>query len=66
MDGAVTVFDEYRGLGTITSGDGTAYGFHCTSIVDGSRTIEVGAAVSFDVAPRLGRWEATNIRPIPA
>jgi cold shock CspA family protein len=66
MDGAVTAFDEHRGLGVITAGDGTGYEFHCTAIADGSRTIEVGAEVQFDVAPRLGRWEATNIRPVPA
>jgi CspA family cold shock protein len=65
MEGAVTSFDEHQGLGVVTAGDGTAYAFHCTAIADGSRTIDVGAGVHFDVVARLGRWEATNIRPAP-
>jgi cold shock CspA family protein len=61
MDGVVFAFDEPRGLGTIDA-DGTAYPFHCTALVDGSRRIDVGAAVTFEVrAAGLGRWEATAI-----
>ena len=61
MDGTVTEFDEPRGLGTIES-DGTDYPFHCTAILDGTRTIDVGAAVTFVVRPAgMGRWEATSI-----
>ena len=41
-----------------------AYPFHCTAIADGTRTIAVGTAVTFDVVPgRLGRWEASGLRP---
>jgi cold shock CspA family protein len=59
--GTVAAFDEARGLGTIVAGDAT-YPFHCTALVDGSRTVEVGAEVTFEVAPgRLGRWEAARI-----
>ena len=59
--GTVTAFDEPRGLGTIEA-DGTAYPFHCTAILDGSRTIEVGVDVTFEVRPAgMGRWEATRI-----
>ena len=65
MEGTVTEFDEPRGLGTVTAEGGEAYPFHCTQIADGSRTIEVGAAVRFDVGPGLpGRWEARSIAPI--
>jgi cold shock CspA family protein len=61
MDGTVTAFDEPRGLGTIES-DGTKYPFHCTAILDGTRSIDVGAAVSFEVRPAgMGRWEAAAI-----
>jgi len=60
--GSVTTFDDFRGLGTITDESGTELHFHCTGIADGSRTIEVGTAVRFDVvAGRLGRWEAWGI-----
>ena len=62
--GTVSAFDEHRGLGEITDPDGTIYPFHCIAIADGTRTIEVGAGVVFEVVPgRLGRWEATAIKP---
>jgi cold shock CspA family protein len=62
--GTVTAFDEDRGLGEIAGDDGGAYPFHCTAIADGSRTIDEGAAVRFDViAGRLGRWEAWSVTP---
>jgi cold shock CspA family protein len=61
VNGTVTAFDEPRGLGTIES-DGRELPFHCTAIVGGTRTIEVGAAVTFEVRPAgMGRWEATQI-----
>lgn len=54
-------FDEPRGLGAIDA-DGVRYPFHCTAIADGSRTIDVDAAVTFEVRPAtMGRWEATAI-----
>lgn len=60
--GTVASFDEDRGLGTIAGDDGAEYPFHCTGIADGTRTIEEGAVVRFDVvAGRLGRWEAWSI-----
>lgn len=62
MEGTVVEFDEPRGLGVIESGD-AHYPFHCTAIVDGTRTIPVGTAVTFEVrAAGMGRWEATAIR----
>ena len=61
MDGIVATFDEPRGLGTIDA-DGTTYPFHCTALLDGSRTVAVGAKVAFEVRPAgMGRWEATRI-----
>ena len=60
--GVVASFDAERGLGDVREGDAVRP-FHCTAIADGSRSIEVGAAVSFVVVPGpLGRWEAADIR----
>ena len=61
MNGTVTAFDDLRGLGTIATEDGEVYPFHCTQIADGTRAIDVGQAVRFDVLPKLGRYEATAI-----
>ena len=61
--GTVAEFDEDRGLGTIDS-EGRRFPFHCTQITDGTRTIPVGTAVTFDVVPgHLGTWEAVSITP---
>ena len=62
--GSVTAFDDHRGLGEVTASDGAVFPFHCTAIADGTRTVEVGTEVRFDVvAGRLGRWEAGAISP---
>ncbi len=59
--GVVSAFDEARGLGTVTGDDGT-WPFHCTEITDGSRRVEVGRRVAFDVVPgHLGRMEAVRV-----
>jgi cold shock CspA family protein len=64
VSGTVTAFDEKRGLGEVTAEDRTVYPFHCTVIADGSRTIDVGTRVDFEVvAGPLGRWEASSITP---
>jgi cold shock protein len=64
--GTVEEFDVDRGYGMIRGEDGASYFFHCTVIADGSRTIPVGGAVTFEVVPgRLGRWEAAAVRPCP-
>jgi cold shock CspA family protein len=62
--GTVTEFDEYVGLGEVTTADGI-YPFHCVEIADGTRTIEVGTAVEFDVMTKFGRDEASRVRPAP-
>ena len=65
-DGVVESFDDPRGLGVVAAADGHRFGFHCTAIADGTRTIGVGAAVTFRVRPgRSGRWEATDIAASP-
>jgi cold shock CspA family protein len=61
----VTAFDEHAGLGEVTARDGTVHPFHCTDIADGTRTIDVGVAVTFAVVPgRSGEWEAVQIAVI--
>jgi cold shock CspA family protein len=67
VTGTVTAWDEHGGYGTITADDGAEHFFHCTQLVDGSRTTQVGRRVTFDVEPgRLGRWEATKISDDPS
>lgn len=55
-------FDVRRGLGTVQGDDGSRLDFHCTRIVDGTRTIPVGEPVRFAVIPGTrGRWEADRV-----
>lgn len=62
--GTVGEFDAHAGFGTVMAGDGRGFWFHCTAIADGSRTIDAGTEVSFDVvAGHLGRWEAAHLDP---
>ena len=61
MDGEVTSFAD-DGWGVVRASDGADHPFHCTAIADGSRRIEPGTAVTFELAPgRQGRWEATAL-----
>jgi len=63
--GVIASFDDPRGIGVVRRDDGPEYPFHCTAIVDGTRTIAVGADISFSVAPgRMGRWEAISITSV--
>ncbi|MHB1488527.1 MAG: hypothetical protein ACYCS7_16645 [Acidimicrobiales bacterium] len=60
--GRVGEFDQDRGLGLIHGDDGRRYPFHCAAIADGTRQIEPGGAVRFQVsAGLLGQWEARRI-----
>jgi cold shock CspA family protein len=62
--GRVADYDDHKGWGHNATADGRLLFFHCTAIADGTRTIEVGAAVRFDiVAGRAGRWEAAEVAP---
>ncbi len=57
-------FDAIVGLGTVRDDEGGDYRFHCTQIADGSRIVDKGAPVEFEVVPgQLGCWEAAAIRP---
>ena len=60
--GTVIEFDEYVGLGEVEGTDGTRYLFHCVEIADGTRTIDVGAEVDFDLLRKFGRDEAAQLR----
>ena len=62
-EGKVVSFDAPRGLGVVVDDAGTDFPFHCTAIADGTRTIEPGTRVRFEVAPGLGRWEAAALEP---
>lgn len=58
----MTAWDDHAGFGTVEADDGRSFFFHCTQITDGTRTIDVGAAVQFEiVAGHLGRWEAARV-----
>jgi cold shock CspA family protein len=59
--GTVTAFDSAAGLGEITDDGGHVVPFHCIVIADGTRQIAVGTDVEFDLIPKLGRYEASNI-----
>lgn len=64
--GTVAEFDEHRGLGTVRADDGRELFFHCTRIADGSRSVPVGARVTFSVVPgHRGRWEAADLEKVP-
>ncbi len=61
--GTVIEFDEHVGLGRVGNDDG-AWAFHCTSIADGTRSIEPTTTVTFRIGPGgPGRWEAFDLRP---
>ncbi len=62
--GRVVEFDEHVGTGTVEGDDGRRLSFHCVAIADGSRRIDVGTPVRYEVVPgHLGRYEAREIRP---
>ncbi len=63
MIGRVVDFDEHVGLGHVSAADGTEYLFHCVEIADGSRRIDVGTTVEFDLLRKFGRDEASQLRP---
>jgi CspA family cold shock protein len=64
LGGRVVEFGEDAGYGFVEGDDGRRLFFHCTAIADGSRTIDVGADVVFEVvAGHMGRWEAASVSP---
>ncbi len=64
MRGRIVEFDIERGLGIIESEVGEQVIFHCTQIADGSRVIAAGAAVTYELLAKLGRYEATAIAAV--
>jgi cold shock CspA family protein len=61
--GEVVAFDEHAGYGTVRGDDGRSLFFHCTAVADGTRRIDVGARVTYEVVPgHLGRYEAAALR----
>ena len=65
MSGAVVAFDDGTGLGRVRSAQGAEHRFHCTTIADGTRTIEVGTRVRYVVVPGpAGAWEAAAVTPV--
>ena len=61
--GRVIDFDDHVGLGHVAADNGTVHLFHCVEIADGTRTIDVGADVEFDVMVKFGAEEAANLHP---
>jgi cold shock CspA family protein len=60
--GRVTSFDPRRGWGAVSDSVGAEFEFHATAIADGSRRIDPGATVVFDVVPgHRGRYEARGL-----
>ena len=65
MKGTVADFDEHVGLGTVRAEDGRELLFHCTQLLDGTRTVDVGARVRFEVvAGHAGKWEAARVEKL--
>ena len=61
--GSIESFDEAAGLGVVRGENDARFPFHCTQIADGSRSIDEGVTVWFEiVAGHQGRWEASSIR----
>jgi hypothetical protein len=60
--GRVATFDDFVGRGEVEAGGGMHFPFHCTAIVDGTRTIAPDTAVRFRLVPGpLGALEAIAI-----
>lgn len=60
--GTVASYDQDAGLGIVEDGAGQRWMFHCTAIAGGSRSIDPGSAVSFEVrVGGPGRFEAFGV-----
>jgi cold shock CspA family protein len=63
--GRIATFDDFVGRGEIEARGGMHFPFHCTAIVDGTRTIAPDTAVRFRLVPGpLGSLEATAIKRV--
>jgi len=64
--GVVGAFSNLRGDGVIVSDAGESLYFHCVSILDGSRTIDVGTVVVGNRrVGHLGSDEVEAVAPAP-
>ena len=63
LTGSVVAFDAAVGLGEVATSAGERYPFHCIEIVDGTRAIDVGTSVTFQLLAKLGRYEAARVQP---
>lgn len=62
FDAVVVSFDEARGDGVVRDARGRDFYFHCVTIADGSRHVDVGARVRAQRRVGLrGRDEASNL-----
>jgi cold shock CspA family protein len=62
VKGVVEAFDERRGDGLVKSDRGERLYFHCVSIADGTRHIDVGASVrARRRVGHVGRDEVTDV-----
>lgn len=64
MKGRIVEFDEHRGLGLVEVVTGERFLFHCIELADGSRRIDTGTDVEFEVREKFSRPEAFSIRRI--
>lgn len=60
--GVVVAFDAHTGLGEIRDSDGGLWPFHCVSLADGTRHIEIDTHVAFVTRFHVKREEAFDIR----
>ncbi len=61
--GRVATFDDFVGRGEIEAGGGMRFPFHCTALLDGTRTVAPDTAVKFRLAAGpLGALEAIAIK----
>jgi cold shock CspA family protein len=65
VTGVVLEFDAARGDGWLRGDDGVRYYLHCVELTDGTRLIDPGVRVSFDIRRGLlGADEARRISRI--
>ena len=63
--GVIERFDDHRGGGWLRTDAGETFYFHCVTIADGSRSIEVGTrAEGIRHVGHLGRDEVVEVRTL--
>lgn len=59
--GVVDSFDVDVGLGVIRADTGQRFDFHAAELTDGTRVVDVGVGVTFELLPRFGRFQAGRV-----